>query len=71
MRHLLDLERGEGAPSLDLEWLRLRCEDTLRYADDLQDASVRELKADFAGFDTRFPSLLSQDLLAELNGLGT
>jgi hypothetical protein len=69
VKHLLDLERRKDAPCLDLEWLRLRCEDTLRYTDDLQDASLRELKADLARFDARFPALLSHDLLAELNRL--
>ena len=50
-------------PILDIEWLILRCEDTLRYTGDLRHASARQLIKDLESFNSRFPGALSQQLL--------
>lgn len=46
----------------DIDWLRLRCADTLAYHVDLQLASMKQLLVDLAAFDGEFPGMLPSDL---------
>jgi hypothetical protein len=55
---LARLEQCPGRRRLDLEWLRLRCEDTLSCAGELQRDSLRQLKKDVATFVEEFPGIL-------------
>lgn len=57
------LLKGSDVPAGDIEWLRLRCEDTLAYRGHLRDASVRELVKDVRRFEARSPGLLPRGLL--------
>jgi hypothetical protein len=48
LRHL---RKAPDAPLLDIDWLLLRCEDTLRYEGELQQDSARQLVKDVADFE--------------------
>jgi len=48
-----------GAPQLDLEWLLLRCQDTLRGTGRAARVSGLQLLRDVAEFDAEFPGRLS------------
>lgn len=61
-RALTRLSKMDEAPALDIKWLMLRCDDTLRYPEDIQRASALELVKDLAAFDEIFPGHMS-DLL--------
>jgi hypothetical protein len=63
---LVALERAAGAPSLDIAWLRLRCEYTLAYTGGRRDDSTRQLARDIEAFIDEFPSVLPQDIVLEL-----
>jgi hypothetical protein len=52
-----------GAPLLDIEWLVLRCRDTLEYRNDWQEASAKQLVRDLEAFSSENPGELSEDLL--------
>lgn len=65
---LLALERSIDVPRLDVEWLRLRCDDTLRFRGQMQQDSLRQLQKDVAQFVAEFPHLIPVSLLAEVNG---
>ncbi|MGK4001469.1 hypothetical protein WMF31_02510 [Sorangium sp. So ce1036] len=74
---LLALERSVDVPRLDVEWLRLRCDDTLRFHGQLQRDSLRQLQKDVADFVEEFPYLIPASLIdevkwvdGELSGLG-
>lgn len=64
--YLLELQSNQDNPSLDLHWLRLRCDDTLAYAGQLQRDSIRQLQADIAEFAMQHPTLLPDDLIREV-----
>lgn len=54
-----------STPTLDIEWLSLRCDDTLhRYTGGLQEASLRQLSNDVMEFNDRFPGLIHEAILA-------
>ncbi|WP_163998134.1 hypothetical protein [Pyxidicoccus caerfyrddinensis] len=55
---LRQLLKAPAAPVLDIQWLRLRCEDTLGFYEDLRRASAVQLHKDVADFEQRFPNLL-------------
>lgn len=66
IENLQALLSREDAPVEDIDWLLLRCQDTLRYTcdwDDWRRASTRQLIKDLASFEKDFPGLLPQDLL--------
>jgi hypothetical protein len=65
LQHLKQLEAAPHAPTLtlDVEWLRRRCEDTLGYDEDLRQDSARQLRADVAEFDRLFPGLIPSELV--------
>ena len=64
---LLELEQTPDGPHYDAEWLRLRCEDTLRGATEhWRSLSLRQLKKDVADFDAEFPGLLAPALVEAL-----
>ncbi|WP_437840138.1 hypothetical protein [Sorangium sp. So ce1153] len=65
---LLALEKSIDAPRLDVEWLRLRCDDTLRFRGQTQRDSLRQLQKDVAQFVADFPHLIPASLLDEVNG---
>jgi hypothetical protein len=54
---------------LDLEWLRLRCEDTLSYSGQLRRDSLRQLKKDVASFVEEFPGILPAAIVDEVQRL--
>jgi hypothetical protein len=64
---LLALERLADIPRLDIEWLRLRCDDTLRFGGQLQQDSLRQLQGDVAQLAAEFPDLIPASLLDEVN----
>ena len=68
---LLALERLADVPRLDIEWLRLRCDDTLRSNGQLQRDSLRQLQEDVAQFAAEFPDLIPAFLLDEVNKMNT
>ncbi|QSQ23622.1 hypothetical protein JY651_01145 [Pyxidicoccus parkwayensis] len=45
---------------LDIEWLLLRCQDTLAYEGNLRQASAEQLGKDVASFEEEFPGLLPE-----------
>jgi hypothetical protein len=53
-----------GAPTLDLEWLLLRCDDTLKYSGADFCESATQLMADAKDFLEEFPGVISGDLVA-------
>jgi hypothetical protein len=55
---LMTLLEQPDMPTLDIEWLLLRCGDTHRMTDDWQRASLRQLWLDMLDFDSRFPTLI-------------
>ena len=55
---LRDVESASGAARPDVEWLRLRCDDTLGYAGQSQWDSLRQLGKDAAQFISDFPGVL-------------
>lgn len=59
------VESSEGFPRFDVEWLRTRCDDTLSYAGQRQQDSIRQLSKDIAEFMREFPNLLPVDLARE------
>ena len=65
-KSLLELECSTDSPTLDLAWLRLRCDDTLSLTGQLQRDSILQLQTDIADFLEEFPKLLPVDLLEEL-----
>ncbi|WP_437926233.1 hypothetical protein WMF37_45575 [Sorangium sp. So ce291] len=65
---LLALERSMDVPRLDVDWLRLRCDDTLRFRGQAQRDSLRQLQKDIAQFVAEFPHLIPASLLDEVNG---
>lgn len=53
-----------STPTLDIEWLNLRCHDTLeRYTGHLQRASLEDLVKDVESSDARFPGLIPESIL--------
>ncbi|WP_437965512.1 hypothetical protein WMF04_38640 [Sorangium sp. So ce260] len=68
---LLALERSIDVPRLDVEWLRLRCDDTLRFRGQMQRDSIRQLQKDVAQFVAEFPHLIPVSLLDEVNAWTT
>ena len=63
---LLRLEVAVGGPRLDVEWLRLRCDDTRRFAGELQRDSLRELQKDVLRFVEEFPDVIPSGLVEEV-----
>ncbi len=61
---LSELRATEGTPHADLEWLRLRCNDTLEHDGRLFDASLRQLRQDVSAFEAEFPGLLEEGVIA-------
>ncbi|WP_147450188.1 hypothetical protein [Corallococcus carmarthensis] len=57
------LLKRPDAPVEDIEWLLLRCEDTLQYQGQLRDASVQQLDKDVRAFEVEFPGWLPRVLL--------
>lgn len=57
------------SPALDVEWLRRRCDDTLRYAGLLQSDSARQLKRDVEKFVLEFPGILHERLVEDVRAL--
>lgn len=49
-----------NAPVLDIEWLLLRCDDTLRSSSEHTVQSARQLARDLAEFDAEFPGIVPQ-----------
>lgn len=64
---LLALERSTDVPRLDIEWLRVRCDDTLCFRGQAQQDSLRQLQKDVAQFVAEFPDLIPAFLLDEVN----
>lgn len=64
-RYLVALEGAEHVPRLDIQWLRLRCDDTIGYRGQLQVDSMRQLRAEVADFDAEHPGLLPPALVVE------
>jgi hypothetical protein len=64
---LLNVEQVAGSPHLDVEWLRLRCEDTLRFSGQLQLDSLRQLQKDVSQFVEAFPGVIPKGLTEEVN----
>ncbi len=64
LRALLE---STDAPQVDIEWLQLRCKDTLGFTDEWQQASLRQLQKDVSDFAERFPGLLPSSLLGEVD----
>lgn len=62
---LLQLEQQDGVPLGDIGWLRLRCDDTLGYDADWQEASFRQLRKDVSNFIDEFPGVLAEEIEAE------
>jgi len=52
-----------AAPSYDIEWLLLRCRDTLGFRDDWRDASVVQLTRSLKEFAEEHPGQVPIDLL--------
>jgi hypothetical protein len=65
---LRQLERDVDAPHLDLQWLRARCEDTLRRTGEAQRDSFRQLRRDVREFAEEFPNLIPPSLMKDLAG---
>jgi hypothetical protein len=63
---LLRLEQMAGAHRLDVEWLRLRCDDTIRFSGESRRDSLRQLKKDVARFAEEFPDVLPLALVEEV-----
>lgn len=61
--HLKQLAASVPDAYHDLDWLRLRCEDTLSYHGQLQQASMGQLVKDLAAFNEEFPGVLSPEFL--------
>ncbi len=59
LKSLLD---KPNMPILDIEWLLLRCEDTLNYPESLRQDSLIQLRKDFDDFKAEFPEALPQEL---------
>lgn len=57
------LLKRPDAPFEDIDWLLLRCEDTLAYQGELRDASVQQLVKDIRAFEASSPGLLPRGLL--------
>ena len=55
---LLRLEDAPAVPRFDIEWLRLRCEDTIRYSGETQRQSLQQLQIDVSQFVNEFPGLI-------------
>src|SRR5262245_54781415 len=55
---LRDALQRPDAPVLDLEWLILRCDDTLGYEGNTMIASLNQLKGDMRHFSDEFPGFL-------------
>lgn len=51
-----------NAPSLDLEWLILRCKDTLEYHGDVKQSSVDHLMSDLRQLAVEHPGLIPESL---------
>ncbi len=65
-RLLKELRAGLHRPNaryLDIEWLILRCEDTLGYEKGLREASVEQLIFEIERFANESPGFLSGELL--------
>ena len=60
---LLRLEDGPAVPRLDIEWLRLRCEDTMRYSGEMQYQSLQQLRIDVSQFVKEFPGLIPAEVV--------
>jgi len=60
---LLWLEDAHAAPRLDIEWLRLRCEDTIRYSGETQRQSLQQLQIDVSQFVKEFPGLIPTEIV--------
>ncbi len=65
----VELERAEDMPWLDLAWLRARCDDTLLFTGQYQQASIRQLRLDINDFVAEFPNVLPMHLIEELGAL--
>jgi hypothetical protein len=55
----------DGTPHADIEWLLLRCRDTLGFAGELQLASTRQLVLDVWAFMREFPDELPRGIVPE------
>lgn len=66
-RILSVLRSATAAPTLDIEWLLQRCEDTRHMAGALRDASLQQLEKDVAQFAVEFPGLLPSGLVPTQN----
>lgn len=69
---LIELQRVPDTQHGDLEWLRLRCDDTLGLTggdEYRQRLSLRQLKKDVASFHSNFPGLLALDLVEALESV--
>lgn len=64
---LLALERSTDVPRLDIEWLRLRCDDTLGFEGQMRRSPQRQLQKDVAQIVARFPDLIPRFLLDEMS----
>jgi hypothetical protein len=62
---LLQLEGVAGHPRLDIEWLRLRCDDTMRRAGEAQRDSLRQLQKEVSQFVEEFPGVIPAVLVAD------
>ena len=59
---LSGIRDAPDAPTLDVEWLLLRCQDTRRMTGQLRVASTEQLRKDVASFVAQFPGLLPDAL---------
>jgi len=64
--YLAALEESDEVPRLDIQWLRLRCEDTLRLSAPLQRDSIRQLQKDVSNFAGEFPGLIPPALVEDI-----
>ncbi|AUX46618.1 uncharacterized protein SOCE26_081240 [Sorangium cellulosum] len=62
---LLEVLDGPGVPVLDIEWLLLRCDDTLAMEGDWRQRSLHQLVKDVQDFNSEFPGYLPDDLLRQ------
>lgn len=62
--HLTNAKQNPSNPTYDIEWLLLRCYDTLdRYTGHLQIASLEDLANDVERYSGEFPDLIPEPIL--------
>jgi len=59
-QRIQELLLRDHAPTGDLEWLELRCNDTFAMSGELRSASIAQLKKDADNFDEQHPGLLGE-----------